>query len=41
LRFFVLTRRAFHGLLDRQPELEEKVTRALEERLRTTADESV
>jgi CRP-like cAMP-binding protein len=41
LRFFVLTRQAFRGLLDRQPELEEKVTRALEERLRTTADESV
>ena len=41
LRFFVLTRQAFRGLLDQQPELEEKVTRALEERLRTTADESV
>jgi CRP/FNR family cyclic AMP-dependent transcriptional regulator len=39
LRFFVLTRQAFRGLLDRQPELEEKVVRALEERLRSTADE--
>jgi CRP-like cAMP-binding protein len=41
LRFFVLTRQAFRSLLDRQPELEEKVVRALEERLRTTADDSV
>jgi CRP/FNR family cyclic AMP-dependent transcriptional regulator len=41
LRFFVLTRQAFGSLLDKQPELEEKVSRALEERLRTTADESV
>jgi CRP/FNR family transcriptional regulator, cyclic AMP receptor protein len=41
LRFFVLTRQAFRSLLDRQPELEKKVMRALEERLRPTADESV
>jgi CRP/FNR family cyclic AMP-dependent transcriptional regulator len=41
LRFFVLTRQAFRGLLDKQPELEEKVVRALQERLRATADESV
>ena len=39
LRFFVLTRRSFRALLDRQPELEEKVVRALEERLRATAEE--
>ena len=36
LRFFVLTRRNFRSLLDKQPELAEKVTGALEERLRTT-----
>jgi CRP-like cAMP-binding protein len=41
LRFFVLTRQAFRSLLDRQPELEDKVTRALEERLRATTDETV
>jgi CRP/FNR family cyclic AMP-dependent transcriptional regulator len=41
LRFFVLTRQAFRSLLDRQPELEDKVVRALEERVRATADESV
>ncbi len=34
LRFFVLTRQAFRSLLAHQPELEEKVTKALEERLR-------
>lgn len=38
LRFFVLTRQNFRALLDKQPELEEKVTGALEERLRTTED---
>ena len=38
LRFFVLTRQNFRALLDKQPELEEKVTTALEERLRTTED---
>jgi CRP-like cAMP-binding protein len=36
LRFFVLTRQNFRKLLDTQPELAEKVTSALEERLRTT-----
>jgi CRP/FNR family cyclic AMP-dependent transcriptional regulator len=36
LRFFVLTRQNFRALLNKQPELEEKVTSALEERLRTT-----
>ena len=41
LRFFVLTRQAFRSLLDKQPELEAKVSGALEERLRATADESV
>jgi CRP/FNR family cyclic AMP-dependent transcriptional regulator len=34
LRFFVLTRQAFRSLLAHQPGLEEKVTKALEERLR-------
>jgi CRP/FNR family transcriptional regulator, cyclic AMP receptor protein len=38
LRFFVLTRQNFRALLGKQPELEEKVTGALEERLRTTED---
>jgi CRP-like cAMP-binding protein len=37
LRFFVLTRQNFRTLLGKQPELE-KVTGALEERLRTTED---
>jgi len=36
LRFFVLTRQNFRALLAKQPELEEKVTSALEERLRST-----
>jgi CRP/FNR family cyclic AMP-dependent transcriptional regulator len=39
LRFFVLTRQAFRSLLAHQPELEEKVTRALEERLRGASSE--
>ena len=34
LRFFVLTRPSFRNLLDHQPELEQKVRGALEERLR-------
>ena len=38
LRFFVLTRQNFRALLDKQPELEEKVTSALQDRLRTTED---
>ena len=33
LRFFVLTRQSFRSLLDHQPEIEEKVMAALEERL--------
>lgn len=36
LRFFVLTRQSFRSLLAHQPELEQKVNQALEERLRTT-----
>lgn len=36
LRFFVLTRQNFRTLLAQQPELEEKVTSALEERLRSS-----
>lgn len=36
LRFFVLTRQSFRSLLQHQPELEEKVMRALEERVRAT-----
>jgi CRP/FNR family cyclic AMP-dependent transcriptional regulator len=36
LRFFVLTRQSFRSLLAHQPELEQKVNAALEERLRTT-----
>lgn len=38
LRFFVLTRQNFRTLLAKQPELEEKVTGALRERLGTTED---
>jgi CRP/FNR family cyclic AMP-dependent transcriptional regulator len=39
LRFFVLTRQNFRALLEKQPEIEQKVTSALEERLRATSDE--
>jgi CRP/FNR family cyclic AMP-dependent transcriptional regulator len=39
LRFFVLTRQAFRSLLAHQPELEQKVTEALEERLRGSSAE--
>ena len=38
LRFFVLTRQAFRSLLAHQPELEEKVLAALEERVRATSE---
>jgi CRP-like cAMP-binding protein len=38
VRFFVLTRQSFRSLLERQPELEEKVMQALEERVRATQD---
>jgi CRP/FNR family transcriptional regulator, cyclic AMP receptor protein len=34
LRFFVLTRQSFRSLLEHQPEIEEKVMGALEDRLR-------
>jgi CRP/FNR family transcriptional regulator, cyclic AMP receptor protein len=37
LRFFVLTRQAFRSLLAHQPEIEEKVLAALEERVRPTS----
>jgi CRP-like cAMP-binding protein len=36
LRFFVLTRQAFRSLLAHQPELQQKVLDALEERVRAT-----
>jgi CRP/FNR family transcriptional regulator, cyclic AMP receptor protein len=38
LRFFVLTRQAFRSLLAHQPQLEQKVMRALEERVRATSE---
>ncbi len=38
LRFFVLTRQAFRSMLAHQPELEEKVVEALEERVRATSE---
>jgi CRP/FNR family transcriptional regulator, cyclic AMP receptor protein len=37
LRFFVLTRQAFRSMLAHQPELEQKVLSALEERVRATS----
>ena len=37
LRFFVLTRQSFRSLLEHQPEIEDKVMAALEERLRSDA----
>jgi CRP/FNR family transcriptional regulator, cyclic AMP receptor protein len=40
LRFFVLTRRSFRSLLAHQPELEQKVLAALEERVRATSESS-
>jgi CRP/FNR family transcriptional regulator, cyclic AMP receptor protein len=40
LRFFVLTRRSFRSLLAHQPELEQKVLAALEERVRPTPESS-
>lgn len=39
LRFFVLTRQAFRSLLAQQPELEDKVMAALEERVRASSGE--
>jgi CRP/FNR family transcriptional regulator, cyclic AMP receptor protein len=41
LRFFVLTRQSFRSLLAKQPELEDKVVSALQNRLRATPDEAV
>jgi CRP/FNR family transcriptional regulator, cyclic AMP receptor protein len=38
LRFFVLTRQAFRSMLANQPEIEEKVVAALEERVRPTSE---
>jgi CRP/FNR family transcriptional regulator, cyclic AMP receptor protein len=37
LRFFVLTRQSFRSMLAHQPELEQKVLAALEERVRATS----
>ena len=37
LRFFVLTRQSFRRLIDREPEVEQKVLHALEERLGATS----
>jgi len=36
VRFFVLTRQAFRSLIDHHPDIEEKVLKVLEERVRTT-----
>ena len=41
LRFFVLTRQAFRSMLAHQPEIEEKVTEALQQRVRATSGDSV
>ena len=40
LRFFVLTRQSFRSLLAHQPDIEEKVTQALQERLRPTSEQA-
>jgi CRP/FNR family transcriptional regulator, cyclic AMP receptor protein len=40
LRFFVLTRQSFRSMLAHQPELEQKVLTALEERVRATSESS-
>jgi CRP/FNR family cyclic AMP-dependent transcriptional regulator len=39
LRFFVLTRQSFWNLVDRQPEVERKVLRALAKRVIATSDD--
>jgi CRP-like cAMP-binding protein len=39
LRFFVLTRQAFRGLIDHHPDIERNVQEALEERVRATESE--
>ena len=36
VRFFVLTRQAFRGLIDHHPDIEEKVLKVLDERVGTT-----
>ena len=36
VRFFVLTRQAFRGLIDHHPDIEAKVLEALEQRVQTT-----
>jgi CRP-like cAMP-binding protein len=36
VRFFVLTRQAFRGLIDHHPDIEAKVLEVIEERVRTT-----
>ncbi len=38
LRFFVLTRQSFRGLIERHPDIEGKVLDALEERVRATEE---
>jgi CRP-like cAMP-binding protein len=38
VRFFVLTRQAFRGLIDHHPDIEAKVLEELEQRVRTTED---
>jgi voltage-gated potassium channel len=38
VRFFVLTRQAFRGLLDHHPDIEAKVLEELEQRVRATED---
>jgi CRP-like cAMP-binding protein len=40
LRFFVLTRQSFRSLLAHQPEIEQKLLAALEERVRATPETS-
>ena len=39
LRFFVLTRRSFWSLIERQPEVERKILRALARRVVATSDD--
>jgi CRP-like cAMP-binding protein len=39
LRFFVLTRQSFRSLIERQPEVESKVLRALAKRVLATSDD--
>ena len=36
VRFFVLTRQAFRGLIDKHPDIEQKVLEQVEQRVRTT-----